>query len=127
MVTRVEDLPQGVLGYRASGKLTANDYRELMKPIYAALDRGETLDIYFELESDWDGLDLGALWEDVKAAGRVGIGHRSSWGRMAIVTDRDWIRHAARAAGSLAPGELRIFAPAEAAQAKAWVAAGQAS
>jgi hypothetical protein len=41
---------------------------------------------------------------------------------MAVVTDKDWIRHAAAAAGWLAPGELRIFAPDETAAAKAWVA-----
>ena len=54
-----------------------------MTPIHAALDRGEKLNIYSELAGDFDGLDLGALWEDVKAAGSVGLKHRSSWQRMA--------------------------------------------
>lgn len=62
-----------------------------MTPIHAALDRGEKLNIYSELAGDFDGLDLGALWEDVKAAGSVGLKHRSSWQRMALVTDKDWI------------------------------------
>lgn len=94
----------------------------MMKPIYAALERGEKLNIYFELVDDFDGLDLGALWEDMKAAGSVGLKHRSSWQRMALVTDKDWIKHAAAVVGPLAPGELRLFDPEEKAQAKAWIA-----
>ncbi len=122
MVERVADLPEDVLGFRATGTITRDEYRELMKPIYATLERGEKLNIYFELADAFHGLDLGALWEDMKAAGSVGLKHRSSWQRMAVVTDKDWIRHAAAAAGWLAPGELRLFAPGETAAAKAWVA-----
>ena len=122
MVERLADLPEDVLGFRATGTITRDEYRELMEPIYATLERGEKLNIYFELADAFHGLDLGALWEDMKAAGSVGLKHRSSWQRMAVVTDKDWIRHAAAAAGWLAPGELRLFAPGETAAAKAWVA-----
>jgi hypothetical protein len=65
----------------------------MIEPIYAALERGEKLNIYFELAEDFHGLDSGALWQDVKAAGSVGLKHRSSWERMALVTDKDWVRH----------------------------------
>jgi hypothetical protein len=124
VVERVTDLPAGVLGFRATGRLTREEYVEIMKPIYAALERGEKLNIYFELDDAFHGLDLGALWEDMKAAGSVGLRHRSSWRRLALVTDKDWIRHAAAAFGPLAPGELRVFDPAETAPAKAWVSEG---
>ena len=45
----------------------------MMEPIYAVLERGEKLNVYFELGDDFHGLDLGALWQDVKAAGSVGL------------------------------------------------------
>lgn len=122
MVEGVAELPDGVLGFRAIGKISGDEYRELMKPIYAALEHGEKLNIYFELAEDFHGLDLAALWEDLKAAGSVGLKHRSSWQRMAVVTDKDWIRHGAAVAGWLAPGELRLFDPDERPAAKAWVA-----
>ena len=96
MVERVADLPEHVLGFRATGTITHDEYRDLMKPIYATLERGEKLNIYFELADAFRGLDLGALWEDLKAAGSVGLKHRSSWHRMAVVTDKDWIRHGRR-------------------------------
>jgi hypothetical protein len=117
-------MPAGVLGFRASQRLTRDEYREqLMTPIYAALDRGEKLNLVFEFADDFHGLDLGAMWEDVKAAGSIGLGKRSSWGRMALVTDKDWIRHGVSAFGWLSPGELRIFEPGELDDAVAWVAA----
>jgi hypothetical protein len=122
VVERLADLPPGVLGFRASGKLTRDDYRELMEPIYAALERGDKLNIYFEVAEDFDGLDLGALREDLKAAGSVALKHRSSWQKLALVTDKDWIRRAAAVFGPLAPGELRVFDPGEREDAKGWVA-----
>ena len=58
----------------------------------------------------------------MKAGGSVGLKHRSAWRRMAVVTDKDWIRHASAAAGWLAPGEIRIFDGREEAWATAWLA-----
>jgi hypothetical protein len=102
--------------------MTRDESKEMMLPIYGALERGEKLNIYFELGEDFDGLDLGALWEDLKAAGSVGLLHRSSWQRMAVVTDKNWIRHGAAVFGPLAPGELRLFDLREADKARAWIA-----
>jgi hypothetical protein len=124
MIEQLTDVPAGTLGFRASGKITSDEYRRMMEPIYAALERGEKLNIYFELAGDFHGLDLGALWQDVQAAGSVGLKHRSSWERMALVTDKDWVRYGASAFGWLAPGELRLFEPSEREEARAWLGAG---
>jgi hypothetical protein len=122
VIEQLTDLPSGILGFRASGKITSDEYRQMIEPIYAALERHDKLNIYFELGDDFSGLDLGALWQDVRAAGSVGLKHRSSWQRMALVTDKDWVRHGASAFGWLAPGELRLFSLSERDAARAWVA-----
>jgi hypothetical protein len=122
VIERLTDLPPGTLGFRASGKIGSDEYRHMMEPIYEALERGEKLNIYFELAGDFHGLDLGALWQDVQAAGSIGLKHRSSWQRMALVTDKDWVRHGASAFGWLAPGELRVFEPSQWDEARAWIA-----
>ena len=59
LIESVTDLPPGTLGFRASGKITSDEYRQMIEPVYAALERGEKLNIYFELADDFDGLDLG--------------------------------------------------------------------
>jgi hypothetical protein len=123
VVEQLEGMPAGVLGFRASQRIGRDEYREsLLKPIHAALDRGEKLNLVFEFADDFHGLDLGGLWEDVKAAGSIGLGKRSSWGRMALVTDKDWIRHGVSGFGWLSPGELKLFEPGELDAAVAWVA-----
>jgi hypothetical protein len=92
----------------------------MMEPIYAALQRGEKLNIYFELADD-SHLDWGALVEDLKASGSVGLKHRSSWRQMALVK-RDWVKFGASTFAWLAPGELRRFEPAGPEEARAWLA-----
>jgi hypothetical protein len=127
MVAAIEGLPPGVMGFRLTGKLSRDEYHEaLMQPVYDALERGEKLRLLIELPDDFDGLDMGALWDDLKAAGSVGLKHRDAWERMALVTDQDWVRHGVGAFGWLSPGELRVFEPGEEEQATAWVA-GQPS
>jgi hypothetical protein len=123
VIEKVTDLPAGTLGFRASGRITSEEYRQMIEPIYAALERGDKLKIYFELADDFHGLDSGALWQDMKAAGSVGLKHRSSWERMALITDKDWVRHGASAFGWLAPGELRLFEPSDRDEARAWLGA----
>jgi hypothetical protein len=59
LIEKFTDLPPGTLGSRASGKITSDEYRQVIEPLDAALERGERLNIYFELADDFDGLDLG--------------------------------------------------------------------
>jgi hypothetical protein len=120
VVERIADMPEGTLGFRLSGKLTRDEYFQMPDPVNELLERGEKVSFLIATDDDFHGLDLGALWEDVKAAGSVGLKHRSAWQRLAVVTDKDWMRHAISAFGWLSPGELRIFEPSELEAAKAW-------
>jgi hypothetical protein len=120
VVERIADMPEGTLGFRLSGKLTRDEYFQLLDPVNELLERGEKVSFLVATDPDFHGLEAGALWEDVKAAGSVGLKHRSAWERMAVVTDKDWMRHAISAFGWLSPGELRIFEPDELEAAKAW-------
>jgi SpoIIAA-like len=127
MIERVADLPPGTFGFRASGEITSDEFRAMMEPVYAALERGDELSVYVELADDFQGLDGGALLQDVKAAGSVGLKHRASWRRLALVTDKDWIRRGVSAFGWMAPGDLRLFEPSARDEARAWVAGRAAS
>jgi SpoIIAA-like len=123
VVEEIGGLPPGVLGFRLTGKLSRDEYHEtLMRPIYAALERGVKLKLLIELPDGFHGLDLGALWEDMKAAGSVGLKHRGAWERFALVTDKDWVRHGVSVFGWISPGELRVFEAGEREQATAWLA-----
>jgi len=120
VVEKLDGMPEGTLGFRISGRLTREEYFQLLDPVRDQLERRDKVSFLIVTDADFEGLDLGALWEDVKAAGSVGLKHRSSWDRLAVVTDKDWMRHAISAFGWLSPGELRVFEPDELERAKAW-------
>jgi hypothetical protein len=119
MVEQIE-MPGDTLGFRLSGKVDRDEYFQLLDPVKERLERGEQVSFLVETAPDFQGIDLAALWEDVKQAPSIGLKYRSSWERMAVVTDKDWMRNAIAAVGWLVPGEIRVFEPGELADAKAW-------
>lgn len=125
MVEQIPNMPAETLGFRLSGKIDLDEYFLILDPIRAKLERGEKVSFLVETAPDFRGLDMGALWEDMKVAGTVGLKYRSSWERLGVVTDKDWMRHGIAAFGWVVPGEIRVFEPGELEQAKAWV--GRAS
>ena len=124
MVEPIADMPEGTLGFRISGRISKDEYFKMLDPVRERLERGEKVSFLVQTDLDFNGLDLAALWEDVKAAGSVGLKYRSSWDRMAVVTDKDWLRHAVSGFGWLSPGELRVFDPDELDAAKSWLGDG---
>jgi hypothetical protein len=123
VVEALSDLPPGTFGFRVSGTVTRDEYHQMLEPVLAALERGDTVNLLTVADDDFHGLDLQALWEDMKAAPSVGLKHRKAWRRLAVVTNKDWMRHAISAFGWLYPGEMRVFDLEELDAAKAWVAA----
>ncbi|HEY6780671.1 MAG TPA: STAS/SEC14 domain-containing protein [Thermoleophilaceae bacterium] len=122
-IERLSDMPAGVLGFRVSGTLTREDYTERLIPdLRGVIEAGGRLRLVVLIEPDFDRLELGAVWEDVKTAVGVELKHHSSWERTAVVTDIEWISGATSAFSWLAPGELRRFAGTELEAAKAWAA-----
>ena len=127
VIETLSDLPAGVIGFKASGKITRDEYHELMKPIYELLEQGGPVNLLFVIADDFSGLELAALGEDMRAAGSVGLKHRSAWKKMALLTDKDWIRRGAAGFGWLAPGDFRVFDQDQLAEATGWLAAPDGS
>jgi hypothetical protein len=122
MIERIEDMPAGTIGFRASGKLTREDYREVLEPIlHKAAESGE-IRMLFELIT-FDGLEAAAWFDDIKTGLGLGIGHHSAWKRSAIVTDVEWVGKAYQMFAWMTPGEVRVCRLDELEDAKSWVAA----
>jgi stage II sporulation SpoAA-like protein len=121
VVEPLTDMPDGTLGFQISGNLTRDDYDTMVPPLRAAIAAGEPLRVLFEVVS-FEGLSADALWEDLKADATLGLGHLRSWKRLALVSDLEWFRHAIGLFGWMIPGEVRLFRPADRAEAIAWVA-----
>jgi len=121
MIERIEDMPAGTIGLRAAGKLTREDYQEVLEPaLKEGVESGE-MRLLFEM-TDFDGLALGAMKEDIETGLRAWVREHSAWRRFAFVTDVEWLAKSMRAFAWLAPGEVRVFGLDERDAARDWVA-----
>jgi SpoIIAA-like len=117
MIEELGGLPAGVIGFEASGKLRAEDYRDVILP---ALERAAAAgEVRFVIVMrDFGGMSGGALWQDLK----VGIEHLRAWKRIALVTDIAWMRDLTSLFGWMTPGETKTFPLAERREAAEWAA-----
>ena len=116
MITELDGLPEGVIGFEASGKIAAEDYRDVVLP--ALEQAAKAGDVRFVIVMrDFDGMSGGAVWQDLK----MGIEHLRSWKRIALVTDITWMTHATDLLGWMTPGETKTFTLDQKAKAVKWV------
>ena len=122
MIERIEGMPPGTVGMRASGKLSKEDYREVLEPtLREGLASGE-LRLVFVL-TDFQGLEPGAWIEDVKTGLSALVKEHAAWKRFALVTDVGWVAKATDLFSWMTPGEVKILGLEQLEEAKQWVAA----
>jgi hypothetical protein len=118
MIEVMNDLPENVLGVRALGEVTSDDYVNTLVPaLEDKLTRFKKARLLYVIGDDFKGYTGGAAWEDTK----VGMKHFTSFERVAIVTDIDWIENTAKAFGFVFPGEVEVFDDDELEKARQWV------
>ena len=120
MIDPLKDFPENVVAVVAKGKVTRADYDKVLVPaVEKAFERHEKIRLYYELGTEFQGIESGAAWEDFK----VGVNHWRHWDRIAVVTDVDWIKYAANAFAFLMPTEVRTFSLARKSDARQWITA----
>jgi hypothetical protein len=120
MIERIEDMPAGTIGLRASGKLSREDYQQVLEPaLREGVESGEMRLLF--VMPDFDGLEPGAMVEDVQTGLRTWVRDHSAWKRFAYVTDVEWLAKSMHAFAWLAPGEVRVYGLGELDAAREWV------
>jgi hypothetical protein len=118
MLELITDLPENVLGIRARGDVTADDYQSVLVPaVEARLRTHKKLRLLYVLGPEFEGYTGPAAWEDTK----VGMRHFTDFDRIAVVTDVDWVSRMVRAFGFVVPGDVRVFPNDDADRAKSWI------
>ena len=119
MIRILRDLPDNVLGIEAIGKVTDDDYENILAPaIQNMRSRDKEIRIVYVLGKEFDGWTTGAAWEDTK----LGLSEFRAWQKIAIVSDKDWVRHTVKAIGWMMPGDVRALDLDDLAAAKQWAA-----
>jgi hypothetical protein len=117
MISVITGLPAGILGFEASGEITAEDYRVTLDPLVAqARSSGAKVRVLAVLGSDvsYKG---GAMLEDAK----LGLRDWSAWDRIGVVNDDHRLREAVRLLGWIVPGDVRVFPSDQRPEAIAWL------
>jgi SpoIIAA-like len=117
VITELQNLPDGVVGFEASGKLDAVEYRGVVLPaLERAFSAGEVR--FVIVLTDFQGMSGGAMWEDLK----MGVEHLRAWKRIAVVSDIHWVTHLTDLFGWMTPGETKTFSLDQRESAIAWAA-----
>jgi hypothetical protein len=120
VIERIEGAPEGVLAFKAVGKVEAADYEDVLTPaIEAAVAAHGKIRLVYELGTEYEGYSAGAAWEDMK----LWTPHLRSWERCAVVTDHRLIADALKAFAMLMPGDVKVFPVGDRDAALAWAAA----
>ncbi len=107
-----------VLWVRARGKLTDQDYREVFMPrLEAVIKEHGPMRLLFHLAADFEGWDLGALWDDAK----FGLTHLHDFEKIAVVGAPLWADVVVKLFAYLMSGTVRTFLLDHLAEAWEWV------
>jgi hypothetical protein len=121
MIRIIERMPEGVLGFEATGKLTANDYTQVLAPALHAASAGPgKIRILLDFIGEFDGMEAGAVWQDLT----LGVRDWNAWERIAFVTSHKWMRDGLHMFSWAVPGEARAFTSKDRDLAVQWLVKG---
>jgi hypothetical protein len=123
MLRSITDMPAGTIGFEAVGEVEDDDWEETVEPVLRQeIAAGRNVRLLYligararEVEGDAMSADAGFR-----------VRHATSYERVAVVSDEDWMRPALSALSVLLPGKARGFRVRDLAEAKAWLAEGRA-
>lgn len=122
VIEALDPMPAGTIGFRATGRVSADEYHDVLLPAMRAAAESGDVRMVFAVGPGFERFEPGALFEDAKVGLTLGVAHRHAWKRTAVVTDVDWIVKAIHMFDWLTPGEVRVFELDRLEDAKGWVA-----
>ena len=121
MLRRMSDMPTDTIGFEAVGEVEDDDWEEAVEPVLRReIADGRHVRLLYLLGPAARDVDSDAVGADAGFRAR----HATSFERVAVVSDEDWMRPALRALSVLLPGKAKGFHVRELDAAKTWLADG---
>ena len=119
MFTPIEGLPDGAIGFVASGLITSSDRHDILEPTidWALSARGKVKLLYCTAP-DFAGYEVGTVFDDAVFGSR----HFGDFSKIAFVAEEGPYDRAVVALEGLMPADLRVFRSGEIEAAKEWLA-----
>src|SRR5262245_38270252 len=110
MFTPIEGLPEGAIGFVASGLITQSDRHDVLEPtIDGALSAGGKVKLLYCTAPDFAGYDEGTVFDDAV----FGTRHFSDFAKIAFVAEEGPYDRAVSALGGLMPADVKVFRVSE--------------
>jgi hypothetical protein len=118
MLERLTDLPPGVEGLKAVGRISKDDYERVMEPLLESARRdGRRLRFLYEIGPEFREFTPGAAWSDAK----LGLSYLRLFEAVAIVTNVGWVRESTRLAAFMMPCPVEVFSISDRSRAVEWL------
>jgi hypothetical protein len=118
MLERISDMPAGTIGFEAVGEVEDDDWESAVEPVLRQeVGEGRGLRLLYLIGPRSTEIEGDAVGADAEFRAR----HLTSFERVAIVSDEDWVRPTMRVVSVLLPGQVRGFRVADLETAKAWL------
>ena len=119
MLEPIQVTRDDVLGFKAIGRVTGEDYEKILVPaMEEAIKAHGKIRFLYEFGPEFESFNPRALWDDAK----VGFRHLRDFERIAVVSDIEWITHGVKLFEFAIPYPVRVFPTAEREAALAWIA-----
>lgn len=117
MLTVMPETQGNLLGLQATGRLTDQDYKEVLIPrIEQIVAESGKARLVFYMDENFEGWDLHALWDDAK----WGIAHKNDFEAIAVVGGPKWVQWGVRLDAHFIPGAVKTFPVDQLTQAWEW-------
>lgn len=116
MIEQLSGLPTEVLGFKMSGKLHDDDYKQFVPVVDAAIAQRGKVRMLAQFH-DFHGWDLHALWDDIKFS----TSHCTKIDRIALVGDKTWEKWMAKVCKPFTMAKTRYFDVTQFDAAKTWL------
>ncbi len=119
MIEQIEGTDASVIGLRAIGKVTDEDYKTVLIPrLESAIEREGKIRFLFEFAENFRGYDLAAFWDDAS----FGLKHRNDFEKIAVVGGPAWIQITTRLFSPFVSAPIRQFKTDQFQDARDWLA-----
>ncbi|MCX8525347.1 STAS/SEC14 domain-containing protein [Chryseobacterium formosus] len=106
MISIINDAPENVAAFNATGEVTKEDFENLVIPhVKSKVEQFDELNYLLYLDTDLSNFTMGAWLQDAL----LGIKNLSKWNRAAIVTDKEGVQNFTDIFSVLMPGEFKSF------------------
>ncbi|HMR20489.1 MAG TPA: STAS/SEC14 domain-containing protein [Sphingobacterium sp.] len=117
MITEIIPLPETLVGFEATGQVTADDFKDVVIPkVRDFIDQHDKINYLLVLNTDIGNFTAGAWLQDAW----LGLKDLAKWNRAAIVSDNETIKEVTEVFTKVMPGEFKVFEHARYNEAVQW-------